>query len=489
MKRWCVSVLAACCLNSFCYADVKLWEKAEAKQKVSLLAEGIARYELWDWFEPTGTADNEYGYFFSRARSGLLFNSPLLDARVQLQYTQLFNTPGASSVVATPQGPLGFGPLYFSNTGERFAHSVFIKNLSVDIKDPLKWGLSARIGRFEYSDGTEMLSGDAKLDWVLGTRVSQRLIGPFGFSAFTRSFDGAWVWWDQPKFRVDQLLARPTQGGFEERAGNTIDKIDLTASTLTIKKDVLIPHTQERAFLIRYIDQRAVTQRVDNSGIGTAPRVNVSVDTYGLDLAGAYPHGDNEIDGLFWGALQGGDWYELSHRAYAWDIEGGYQFKKVWAKPWLRLGYYQGSGDSNPGDTLHETFFQVLPTARQYAFFPLHNMMNNHDLFAQFLVKPCAPLTIRADWHWLTLDARADRLYGGSGASQEKGGIFGYFGRNGSNKYDVGNLLDVSVTYDPKPWLKISAYYGHIFGGAVLDKIYPNGSDADFFFTEVGLKF
>ena len=263
----------------------------------------------------------------------------------------------------------------------------------------------------------------------------------------------------------------------------------MLASTISLKKSVLIPNTRQRAFLIRYVDQRAVTQRVDNTGIGTAPKVNISINTYGLDMAGAYPIGPGQADALFWMALQEGDWYNLGHRAAAADIEGGYQWKALWAKHWLRAGIFAGSGDPNPGDTSHETFFQILPTGRQYAFFPLYNMMNNRDWFTQVILKPMEPLTVRADWHLLTLDRRSDRFYGGSGAGQEKGSIFGYFARNNFNKFHVGNLLDFTVLYDVTKSLKVSAYYGHFFGGGVLDKIYPQGDDANFFFTEITWRF
>ena len=484
-----MALIIPLCWMSRGHCDLKIWAPKEGKQSVSLVGEGLGRYEFWDWFTPTGPQDSTYGYFFTRARSGLKWASPKVDALVQLQYNQFFDLPGAGSVAASPQGPLGFGPIYFGQTGERSAHRVFIKHLWADMKDPLGVGLSGRVGRFDYADGFELPSGDAKIDWVRKVRISERLIGPFGFSAVTRSFDGAWAWWDQSKFRVDQLLSHPTQGGFEESAGNTIEKIDLLASTLTIKKSALIPHAQERAFFMRYVDHRPVTQRVDNTGRSAASSVDVDINTFGWDMAGAFPFGPGEVDAMSWMALQEGDWYELNHRAWAWALEGGYQWKKVFLQPWLRAGFFNGSGDSNPGDTVHETFFQILPTGRQYAFFPLYDLMNNKDLFAQCMVKPIAAMTVRSDWHFLELDERNDRLYGGSGATQEKGNIFGYVGRNSFGKADVGNLLDVSIVYDATQWLKVSTYYGHFFGGSVLEKIYPNGSDANFFFTEISVKF
>ncbi|MGH9720872.1 MAG: hypothetical protein ACRD8O_11720 [Bryobacteraceae bacterium] len=42
------------------------------------------------------------------------------------------------------------------------------------------------------------------------------------------------------------------------------------------------------------------------------------------------------------------------------DIEGGIQPKILpRLKPWLRAGYYYGSGDGDAGDRKHGTFFQI----------------------------------------------------------------------------------------------------------------------------------
>ncbi len=350
-------------------------------------------------------------------------------------------------------------------------------------------GLSAKIGRFEYLDGLEALSGDPKIDWLKKFRIGERLIGPSGFTVVTRSFDGAWVWLDKKGFRIDQLFSRPTQGCFEDRAGDTINKIDLMSSALTIKKSALIKNTEERFFYIKYIDSRSVTQRVDNTGATTAPKVDIDINTFGMDMAGAYKAGPGEMDALVWSAIQQGDWYQLDHRAFACTGEIGYQFKKIFANPWIRTGVFYGSGDSAPFDGYHETFFQLLPSTRLYSFFPIYNLMNNQDLFAQLILKPFQALAIRSDWHFIALSERADRFYSGTGATQKKGTNFGYTGRPGYGKSDLGNLLDITINYQINPQFGVSAYYGHFFGGSVIEKLYPNGGDANLFFVEVGFKF
>ena len=78
-----------------------------------------------------------------------------------------------------------------------------------------------------------------------------------------------------------------------------------------------------------------------------------------------------KFDFLVWGVFQGGSWGALTQRAGAFVGEFGWQPPVKHLKPWLSAGYSYGSGDGNPNDSTHGTFFQVLTTPRQYARFPL----------------------------------------------------------------------------------------------------------------------
>ena len=75
-------------------------------------------------------------------------------------------------------------------------------------------------------------------------------------------------------------------------------------------------------------------------------------------------------------------------------------------KPWFRVGFYDGSGDDNPTDKTHGTFFQVLPTPRPYARFPFFDMINNRDIFASLVLRPHAKWTISNEYHFLSLAQR-----------------------------------------------------------------------------------
>jgi alginate export protein len=87
--------------------------------------------------------------------------------------------------------------------------------------------------------------------------------------------------------------------------------------------------------------------------------------------------------------VQTGSWGNLKQHAGAAVGEAGWQPPVKVLKPWLSAGYSYGSGDDNPNDTRHGTFFQVLPTPRQYARFPFYNMMNNEDWYGALLDKEC----------------------------------------------------------------------------------------------------
>jgi hypothetical protein len=59
-----------------------------------------------------------------------------------------------------------------------------------------------------------------------------------------------------------------------------------------------------------------------------------------------------------------------SQHAGAFVGEAGWEPPVKLLKPWVSAGYSYGSGGGNPTDSRHGTFFQDLPTPREYARFP-----------------------------------------------------------------------------------------------------------------------
>jgi len=484
------TIFFICLLYSrFVFADLEIYKFPRNIGTLSFSGEILGRYEYRDWFDPKPGFDNQYGFFFERTRLGLRFNSEKINAFVQGQYIHLFDLP-ENSFAPPPYGPLGLGAIYYAhnkNQGES-PYRVFLKSAYINFNDPFNIGISGKFGRFDYIDGLEVMTDNKKFNFLKKIRIGHRLISSMDWTAVSRSFDGGEISYDHRKFNILAGITHPTQGGFDVDAGDAIENIDLLYSTLTIKRSELIPDTELRLFYIYYDDDRHVTQRVDNTMLPVS-EANITVHTLGFSSLGIYKLGTGEMDLLLWTALQFGDWYELDHKAYALAAEIGYQFNNIPLKPWLRGGYFISSGDSDPKDGDHETFYQLLPSSWAYARFPFYNAMNSKDLFGMLILKPTDNLVLRSDWHFLWLNESDDGLYSGSGATQERGNIFGYLYRPSMEKEYVGNLLDISATLNVSKNLNFTAYYGHAFGGDVMNKLFKGKSDADYFYIETLIQF
>ncbi len=474
----------------FSKGGFQIYQSKDARHRVTLGGEVLARYEHWKWFEGP-SRNEEYGYPFQRTRLNLKYTAPHWTIFLQPQYVHMFGVPD-DAFAQGPEGPLGMGGLYYAHSHDTDPHSVGIHQAYIAIHDALMKDLTIKLGRFEYSDGLEVFrKSDGKhFNMLKNMRLGDRMISPFGWSAFGRSFDGVLWQYDKPKVNLTAGLFYPTQGGWEEDINETINNIRIIPVTLTAKRGSIIPGMEMALFYYNYRDNRGVTQRVDNTGMMIAPGgVDIDINMFGGHALGTYDIGPGTMDMLLWGGLQTGDWYELDHNAYAFDAEIGYQFTKVFAKPWIRAGYYIGSGDSDPGDGDHETFFQMAPGTRKYNLLPYCDLMNNEDLFVQLITFPTEKLMLRADYHLLRLNEKNDRWYMGSGPTQENGQIFGYIGRPTSGEDGLAQELDFMLKYDINPHWSVMADYSHVFGGDVVSGVYGEDNDANYVSIGMTYKF
>jgi hypothetical protein len=233
--------------------------------------------------------------------------------------------------------------------------------------------------------------------------------------------------------------------------------------------------------VIEYDDLRHIL-KTDNRPLAIRQRDldNIRIDTFGGHTLHAFETAAGTFDLLAWGAVQTGRWGDQQHRAGAMDVEGGIQPKVLaMLRPWLRGGYFWSSGDGNPNDNTHGTFFQVLPTPRPFARFPFFNMMNNEDAFGILTLRPDVKLTVSSEFHSLRLSNAADLWYSGGGVFQPW--TFGYTGRATSGRKSLANLYDMSIDYRVNPHLTLAAYVGYAQGLAAMSTIYPNNRDAGAF--------
>jgi hypothetical protein len=134
------------------------------------------------------------------------------------------------------------------------------------------------------------------------------------------------------------------------------------------------------------------------------------------------------------------------------------------------------SGDDNPGDARHGTFFQMLPTVRRYSMTTAYSQMNLNDRFVQALLKPHARLTVRADVHRLSLAQAADSWYYGSGATQEEGSIFGFALRPSGGHTGLGTSVEASADYTVNTHLSVNGFFAQMRGGDVVGQSFTGRS-------------
>lgn len=460
-----------------------------------------ARVELVSWFEPPpGSARGgagDYVFFANQLRFGGRLQLPHLEVVVEGQDVRLEHLPDDASL-APPEGNLGPGALYFVHSPGRDAETsqgeTFLRQAYGVLSAPPRVpGLSLTGGRFEYSDGGETVPADAGLAWLKKSRIGERLIGPFNYTHVGRSYDGLKLVHDATLVNLTAIAFRPTHGGFEVSANRELGDVGVAGLAATLRRvpGLALPIDARLFYLYyddrRFSDEREETRRpvkVDNRPLPdrASEGDSIAVHTWGAHALGVLPAGPGRADLLLWGAVQDGDWGVQSHAAWAFAVEGGYQLPGLWGAPWLRVGYDQSSGDDDPEDGDHRTFFQLLPTARIYAQFPFFNLINSQDTFAQVLVKPHPRVHVRSDVHWLRLTERRDLWYAGGGATSDD--VFGFSGTPSGDRRELAYLVDLAVTM--QLWKRLSAYfyYGHAFGQGVVKRTFA-GAGADYGYVEL----
>lgn len=448
-----------------------------------------SRVYFWDWFQPTA-GNNSYQYSGNLFRIAFSQSRDSWDWNAEFAVPFLLGLPSGATGTGPQQGALGLGANYLSaNSGSQNTAMIFPKNLYVRLLGiGGDKGHTLQVGRFEFLDGSEIAPKNATLAAVKRERVTQRLIGNFGFSDVGRSFDGVHYSYGTPSGNFTFIGAVPTRGVFQVD-GWGWNRIGFGYASYTREWGTKGHAADTRFFFIDYDDFRHIL-KTDNRPLPVrrADLANIRIETFGGHSLHAVESGAGPVDLLLWGAVQTGRWGAQKQRAGAVDVEAGFQPKGLPAlKPWLRGGFTYGSGDGNPNDGTHGTFFQLLPTPRPYARFPFFNMMNTEDRFAILQLRPHKKVTVSSEFHALRLSDANDFWYSGGGAFQPWS--FGYTGRATSGKRSLGNLYDTGIDYRVNRRLTLSGYLGYTQGLAAMEQIYPNGKDGRFGYLEFLHKF
>ncbi len=497
---WNLILLAGLVLVPLVNAQKPTHEESEddplrlGNQKKNIRVGGsiLSRYENWDWF---GEHGNDYEFGFVRTRLNIEARWENLKVFLQPQFVKMMGLPD-NAVRPSPKGPAGMGALYYAHNGEDDPQSIGFHQAYLSYSFPNDLVIpSVKMGRFSYASGLEYMNpaDGKKLNTVKKLRLGDRMISSFEWSAFARSFDGIQldlVHGDD--FALTGTYMYPTQGGWEEDFNDTIHDIRINTLTATFPKGTILPGTEIGTFFYKYLDSRGCTQRIDNTcsaAPGHCNAADIDVQMFGGHIVGVQPISSGQWDYLIWGGIQNGDWYGLDHSAYGLAAETGYQWTEMFLKPWLRAGYYLGSGDSNPTDDDHETFFQMAPGTRKYQLFPYYDLQNSETKFIQLFLFPRKDLKLRLDYSVNKLSQDADRWYMGTGPTQQRGEIFGYLARPSGGDTDLSQEASVMAIYQPFENLSFNAFYSHVWGDDVIDNIYPGNDDADYFSISMTITF
>lgn len=489
-KAWRTALAAAALTLALAAQAAAQAYLPHVSEKLTITGGVRTRTEVWNFFDAAEFTD-DYNFTAVQTRAALRWQDDAFDVVAEAQNTNLLGLP-TNAVAPAPQGPLGLGGVYYIHNRRRSDGSLFLKQGYLNLKRTGVEGLSLQLGRFEFNEGNDLASGEPTLDWLKNVRLSQRLIGSFGWSHVGRAFDGVTARYTKRPFHFTGMLSRPTQGGFDLDGMRGIDDIDLAYGGASLVRPPFLENADFRLFYIYYQDRRGQV-KVDNRPLperqGDDRGRSITVHTEGAHFAWVVPTAAGPFDLLLWGAIQQGDWGTLSHRAWVWDAEIGWQPAEIPLRPWLRAGVVRSSGDDDPEDGRHGTFFQILPTVRLYALSTFYNMMNTTNPFCELLLRPLPGLVSRTGYHYLTLTESRDLWYQAAGATladRNRPEGFGFPGRPSGGERDLMHVAETSLSYNLSARINLNFYYAHSFGGRVVANIFDSGH-ADFGYVELQL--
>ena len=492
--RWCESAMAHPVIPSLRSAALLTMlaltaepSYAQATGRIQLRGQLRTRGEAWQWFEGDGRTD--YAFSGTLARLSLSQDTGRFDWQLEVAAPILLGLPlGASG--PGPQGQFGLGAAYSSANGNRTNTAGFFP-MQAFLRFHSLFGRtsdSLRVGRFQFADGAELTPTNPTLATLKSARIQQRLIGTFAFTHVQRAFYGVQYEHKAGNLNVTGLAALPTRGVFQTDGWGTM-KTGFAYGAIT-RAVTLGKHPAEWRLVGIYYDDWRTVAKSDNRPAalrqdGIQP---IRLATLGGHFLAAKETPLGIIDVVAWAAMQGGKWGALTHEAAALDLEAGIQPPVLGRlRPWFRAGFTYASGDGNPNDRRHGTFFQLLPTPRAFAQFPFFNMMNNQDVFGILTLRPGKRLTLRHESHWLRLASKQDLWYSGGGAFQPW--TFGFSGRPSNGSAALANVYDVTADLVLNTHTSATFYGAYATGRTVIREIYRRDRNGAFGFIELTIKF
>jgi hypothetical protein len=252
-----------------------------------------------------------------------------------------------------------------------------------------------------------------------------------------------------------------------------LDGVDVFGAFVTVKQKAWLSSTELRLFNILYRDSRPST----DASLGD----RLLIDAVGGSLVGFYPAGSGAVDLMLWSAFEFGDFGASNQAAAAFIAEGGYVWQEVKSAPWIRFGIAYSSGDDDPFDGDHNTFFNMVPTNHKwYGAQDFNAFQNLTNFYGQFRLQPHPQVGLNLEGHSFWLSESADAWYGGSGPANNLG--FGYVARRPLGGFrgqkDIGTEVDLIVNWRVDKRVGLQFGVSYFRGGDVAKAVLPVKDDS-----------
>lgn len=427
---------------------------------------GLGLRSRVEWWDAYGTRTDAYVGTRARARLQYRYQERfLLAAELQQLHLDGMDSDGTGALA-----------LYRNaNDGRDHAFATDLRQLQAEWRPtPASW---LRVGRQDMKLGTEALQEEPDWRYLKAARLGERLVGTVGWSHAERAFDGVDAGWKVGGHLLHAFGAQPTTGVFAvDDAYEPLRELRFGGASWTVLRDTWLPHTELGLFGLYYDDERDP----EDGGLAAG---DVEIYTLGGHWLGVYPLGPGKVDVVLWAAGQLGDFADLDHRAAAGIAEVGYRLPELPGKPWLRVGVNAASGDGQPDDGDHHTFFNGLPTNHlYYGFADQLAFQNLVDSFLQLRLAPHPWVAVNAFVHGFWLASRDDARYAGTGAFDRN--VFGYTAQASGGQRDVGTEFDLVVTVTPHRSVTLEGGFAWLEGGDV----FRNATDRDVLFGYLSLE-
>ncbi len=359
---------------------------------------------------------------------------------------------------------------------------VFVQGVNAEIEDndiPL---IPIEENRFDIHQGfldLRILGEDVPLTLRIGRQElqygAQRLISPLDWGNTRRRFDGVKLFYEAPDFGFDVFYVRPFDPIAVNIGENQNRKPDEYREEMHLygiySTYTGIPNHGIDGYFFALRDRGDFVNANSNAG-------DISLYTLGARFwgrTGPWDY-DTELTG------QWGRWAGDTIQAWSWSLDSGVTFDHLPWSPRLGVGFDLATGDDDPTDGKHGTFYQLFPLA--HAYLGYLDLVARQNIIAQNInltMKPAENVKAHIAWHTFWLYEESDALYNAGGVPIRRDPS----GKSGS---DVANELDITVAWQIDTHQSILLGYSHIWNNNFIRQTGAS-EDPDFIYLMYKFRF